>query len=352
MSEAELGYRLEQGAIDQQLQRISASKYALVMSKAPDMGVVPFLKAYAPESNLEILTAAATSSGYFSVKSDPDGVVRWMPLMIQGGEDLFPPLAVLTVWHYLGKPQLTVQIGHYGVEGIQMGQRFIPTDETGQLLINYLGPEHTFPHVSVSDILSGKVAKGTFTDKIVLVGATAMGAHDLRSTPLSPVYPGVEIEATVMDNILQQHFITRPHWAKSFDLLAIIVLGALIGVAVPRLSPLQGPMAAAGLFILYIVMACGLFIGVGAWLNIVYPLLVLATTYTVITLYYYVTEHLEKGRMDEELKVARDIQMSMLPNKAPKIEGCVIAARCIPAREVGGDFYDLSKCLPMARVSG
>ena len=340
MSEADLGYRLEQSAIDQQLQRISASKYALIMSKAQDMGVVPFLRAYAPESNLEMFTAVAASSGYFSVKSDPDGVVRWMPLMIQGGEDLFPPLAVLCAWHYLGKPQLTVQVGRYGVEGIQMGQRFIPTDETGQLLVNYLGPAHTFPHVSISDILSGKVARGTFTDKIVLVGATAMGAHDLRSTPLSPVYPGVEIETTVMDNILRQHFITRPHWAKSFDLLAIIVLGALIGIAVPRLSPLQGPWAAAGLFILYIFIACGLFISVGAWLNIVYPLLVLATNYTVITLYYYVTEHLEKGRMDEELKVARDIQMSMLPAKAPKIEGFAIAARCIPAREVGGDFYD------------
>src|SRR5215831_2063736 len=118
MSEADLGYRLEQSAIDQQLQRISASKYALIMSKASDMGVVPFLKGYAPESNLEIFTEAAISSGYFSVKSDPDGVVRWMPLMIQGGEDLFPPLAVLTVWHYLGKPQLTVQVGRYGVEAI------------------------------------------------------------------------------------------------------------------------------------------------------------------------------------------------------------------------------------------
>ena len=94
MSEAELGYRLEQSAIDQQLQRISASKYALVMSKAQDMGGVPFLQAYAPASNLELFTAAATSSDYFSVKSGPDRVVRWMPLMIQGGEDLFPPLAV------------------------------------------------------------------------------------------------------------------------------------------------------------------------------------------------------------------------------------------------------------------
>jgi hypothetical protein len=57
-----------------------------------------------------------------------------MPLMIQGGEDLFPPLSVLCAWYYLGKPQLTVKIRRYGVEGIQMGERFIPTDEGGQLL--------------------------------------------------------------------------------------------------------------------------------------------------------------------------------------------------------------------------
>ena len=111
--------------------------------------------------------------------------MRWMPLMIQGGEDLFPPLAVLCAWHYLGKPPLTVQIGPYGAEGVQMGDRFIPTDEIGRLLINYLGPAKTFPHFSISDILSGKLAKGTFTDKIVLVGSTAMGAHDLRNTPFT-----------------------------------------------------------------------------------------------------------------------------------------------------------------------
>ena len=340
MSEADLGYRLEQSAIDQQLQGISASKYALIMSKAQDMSVVPFLRAYAPESNLEMFTEVAASSGYFSVKSDPDGVVRWMPLMIQGGEDLFPPLAVLCAWHYLGKPQLTVQVGRYGVEGIQMGQRFIPTDETGQLLINYLGPAHTFPHVSISDILSGKVARGTFADKIVLVGATAMGAHDLRSTPLSPVYPGVEIAATVMDNILRQHFFTRTPLGEELRPARHHCTGSADRDRRAAAEPSQGPWAAAGLFILYIFIACGLFIRAGVWLNIVYPLLALATNYTVITLYYYVTEHLEKGKMDEELKVARDIQMSMLPAKAPTIEGFAIAARCIPAREVGGDFYD------------
>ena len=58
-----------------------------------------------------------------------------------------------------------------------------------------------------------------------------MGTHDLRSTPLSPLYPGVEIHATVIDNILTQNFLTRPHWSKIYDLLAIIILGVLIGIA-------------------------------------------------------------------------------------------------------------------------
>ena len=214
MSAAALNYRLEQQDIDQRLQRISASQYPFIMyEKKPDMRFGPFFRAYAPESNLDILTAAAAASGYFSLKSEQDGVVRWMPLVIQGGEDVFPPLAVLCAWHYLGKPQLTLQVGRYGVEGLQMGKRFIPTDENGQLLINYLGPPHTFAHISISDILSGKLARGSFTDKIVLVGATAMGTHDLKPTPFSPLYPGVEIHATVIDNILTQNFLARPAWS-------------------------------------------------------------------------------------------------------------------------------------------
>jgi hypothetical protein len=226
-----------------------------------------------------MFTEAAASSGYFNLGIDQDGVIRWMPLMIQGGEDLFPSLAVLCAWHYLGKPQLTVKVGRYGVERVQMGDRFIPTDEIGQLLINYLGPAKTFLHFSISDILSGKLAGGTFTDKIVLVGTTAMGTQDLQPTPLSPLYPGMEIHATVIDNILTQRFLTNPQWSKIYDLFAIIILGALIGIALPRMSALKGLLCATGLSIVYIVIARWLFVHAGVWLNIVYPLLVVSTNY-------------------------------------------------------------------------
>ncbi|HVY54612.1 MAG TPA: CHASE2 domain-containing protein, partial [Thermodesulfobacteriota bacterium] len=95
MSEADLDYGIEQNEIDKQLERIDKSKYPLVLYEEQVTDSVPFIKAYAPESNLEIFTDVAASSGYFTLQNDEDGVLRWMPLVIQYGEDMFPPLAVL-----------------------------------------------------------------------------------------------------------------------------------------------------------------------------------------------------------------------------------------------------------------
>src|SRR2546422_2656319 len=302
MSEATLEYRLEPSEIDRRLKRLAASKYPLIAYQAPDTGALPFIRAYAPESNLDVFSDVAASSGYFSLRSDPDGVLRWMPLVIQAGEDLFPPLGLLCAWHYLGKPRLPVKVGRHGVDGIQMGDRFIPTDEGGQLLINYLGPPKTFPQVSVTDILRGKVPRGAFKDRIVLVGATALGTYDLRNTPFSPVYPGIEVHASVIDSILTQSFMARPEWSKLFDLLAIVTLGALVGTALPRLGPLKGLGFATGLFVLYIFAARWLFVNAHVWLNVVYPLLSLSTTYTALTAYYYVTEQRQRKKVKETFR--------------------------------------------------
>ena len=208
-----------------------------------------------------------------------------MPLVIRGGEEVFPPLSVLCAWHYLGRPPLTVKAGPHGVDGIQMGERFIPTDEHGRLLVNYLGPPKTFPHVSVTDVLGGRHEKGAFRDRIVLVGATAIGTHDLRSTPLSPVFPGVEIHATVIDNIVTGAFLAKPEWSRVYDLLAIIVLGAAIGLVLPRMRAIPGFLFAAGLFTLYIVVARWLFVHANVWLGVVYPLLALSVNYVALTVY-------------------------------------------------------------------
>ncbi|MBW2117774.1 MAG: adenylate/guanylate cyclase domain-containing protein [Deltaproteobacteria bacterium] len=299
MNEKDLDYRIDQKEIDRQIGQLSHSKYSLIIYEDKETAISPFYTGYSPEGNIDIFAEATNYSGYINMIPDQDGVVRWMPLIIRCGKDMdiFPPLALQCAWHYLGKPQLMVKVAGYGVEGIQVGKRFIPTDENGSMLINYAGPPKTFPHFSISDILKGNTPKGTFKDKIILVGATAVGLYDLRNTPFSPVFPGLEVHATVIDNILKQDFLNKPAWAKVFDLLAIIILCVLVGIFVPRLNAVTGMFLGLGLFITHLVIARTLFVNSGIWFNIVYPLLGLLITYTSLTVYHYVTEERERKKI-------------------------------------------------------
>ena len=297
-----LEYQLDPAETERRLQQIARSSYPRVRRPGQRGPEPPFIRGHAPQTNLPIFGDVAASSGYFSLQGDRDGTLRWMPLVIESGGDLFPPLGLLCAWHYLGRPQLTVDIGRQGIEAIEIGERFVPTDEAGKLLINYLGRPKTFPHFSVTDILAGTVTPGTFKDRVVLVGATAVATYDLRNTPVDPRFPGTEVHATVIDNILTQRFMARPEWSRVFDVLAIVGLGALTGVGLTRLSPIKGVLFTGGLFALYIVLARWLFVSARLWLNLVYPLLALLTVYMALTVYYYVTEQRERRRIKGTFK--------------------------------------------------
>ena len=299
-SKAGLGYQISPKEIDRRLLQIEPSKYPLIIFEDQKPEYSPFLRAYAPEGNLDIFTRATQSSGYFNTTPDRDGVLRWLPLIIQCGQNIFPPLSIQCAWHYLDKPQLMVKVVIYGVGGIQMGKRFVPTDEYGRILINYLGPPKTFPHVSITDILDNTFQKGIFKDKIILVGATAEGIYDSRNTPFSTVHPGLEVHANVIDSILTENFLKIPKRANVYNLLAIIAVGVLMGVILPRLSAIKGAMFALGLFFGFNIIICSLFIGLGVWVNMVYPLLVMLLSYFSITVFHYFTEE----RKRKEIKSA------------------------------------------------
>jgi adenylate cyclase len=311
--ESTLEYRLDQAERERRLQRIAGSQYPRVR-RSGRAAEPEFITAYAAEPNLEMLTSVAASSGYFSLQSDPDGVLRWMPLAIKGGDDLFPPLAVLCAWHFLDRPSLTVDVGSDGIEGIVIGDRFVPTDEHGKLLINYLGRPRTFPHFSVTDVLHGRTPPGAFKDRIVLVGATAVATYDLRNTPFHPLYPGLEVHATVIDNILTQRFMVQPRWSRVFDVLAIIAMATVTGLVLPRLAPLKGVLFTAGLFVLYVALARWLFSAAQLWLNMVYPLMALVTVYTTLTVHSYMTEQRERKRIKGTFKqyVAEHVVETMI----------------------------------------
>ncbi len=300
MSRSFLDFDLPEERIQERLEGITDSKYPLIAYERQGAQFDPFRRAYAPEPNIAMLREAADGSGYFNMEPDPqDGIVRSMPLAYRCGREVYAPLSVQAAWHFLEQPTLMIRVADYGIRGIRLGERMIPTDEMGYMRINYLGPERTFPHYSLSDILNERFSPGTFRDKLVIIGATAIGIGDIRNTPFSSSgeYPGLEIHATVIDNILKGNHISKPKWATIYDVAAIILLGLITGFVVPRLSAVKAVAAASGLFVFHIAATRWVFVQFGLWVNMVFPLLAVALVYTTLTVYHYLTEEREKKKI-------------------------------------------------------
>ncbi len=283
--------------IAQNAVRIENSRYSMINSttNAPSDAFLP--RAYAPEANIAVLNNAAQNSGYFNTLPDSDGSNRWSPLVIAFGSNYYSSLAVSLVHAYLGFPALSLNLEPYGVRNIGIGDILIPTDESGRLLINYLGPPRTFPHYPIADILSGKIPAETFRNKIVLVGATAIGIYDLRVTPFSATYPGVEIHATVIDNILHRNFLSHSSLTRFIDICMIIIFGLIIGLLIPRLRPISGMLWAFLVIAVFLVINYFVFISFNVWLNLVYPFLTMIVIYLGITIYHYFKEEREKKKI-------------------------------------------------------
>ncbi|MBN2466943.1 MAG: CHASE2 domain-containing protein, partial [Deltaproteobacteria bacterium] len=263
---------------------------------SPGAATVQFEKAFAAEANLKLLSDAAKGSGYFNVFPDPDGVVRKVPLITSCQDEFFSPLSLRMLYLYFGEePLLTIE--ERGVRGIWIGGSEIPTNEKGEMLINYRGKQKTFPHYSATDILHGRIKPQVFKNKIVLVGGTAIGLFDLRAIPLESVFPGPEIHANIIDTILQKDFIRRPQWFGGVEYIVIAVVGILFSLVLPRFRALFGFMGALGFVILYIFADQYFFRSLRVWLSIVYPILTIVLVYIGITLYRYMTEEREKAKV-------------------------------------------------------
>ncbi|UCG14358.1 MAG: adenylate/guanylate cyclase domain-containing protein [Deltaproteobacteria bacterium] len=275
--------------------RVSAVK--LVQFTSPAAEEVEVFDALLPESNINKVAEATRLAGYYNIFPDIDGTVRWIPLVIRYQDRFYPALSLEAVRAYVGNIPLKIRVADYGIETIQLGPVTIPTDELGRLLINFRGAPHSFPHYSVADILAGRTPPGAFKDRMVFVGSTALGIYDLRVTPFSSVYPGLEVHANAADNILKQTFLFRPGWASFFDLAAILLMGLVTGFVLPWLRALYSIILIGVLFVGYLLVSQSLFVSDGIWLNAVYPLLTTVVVYTAVTLYRYIVEEREKKKI-------------------------------------------------------
>src|SRR5262245_5545270 len=162
------------------------------------------------KTNLSDLTKAAASFGFVNFHSDDEGRLRYQPQIIDYGGRLYPSLDLQLLRRFLDAPAVLVNHNNKGyITGIRVGDRTIPTDQTGRVLLEFSGPRGTYPIIPMIDVIEGHTAPETFKDKVVLVGAPVLGFSDVIATPFDEALPGVELHANVIDSALHDHYLYR-----------------------------------------------------------------------------------------------------------------------------------------------
>jgi adenylate cyclase len=293
---------------------LRSSTYNVVRLVDTEYSRVHLVGAAGIERNLPDIIKGAAGEGYFNMIPDPDGTVRWFPMAVMYGGEFFAPMALTALSHYWGNAPLAITLSRWGVQEIRLGRQEVPVDRYGRLLINFLGPEGMIPTYSATAVLNGSLPPGALKDKMVMVGATAVGIYDLRVTPFSGNFPGVEIQATIMDNVLQGNFIRTPPFGLFVMLLILVGLAILLGLTLPHFSA-----AWAFIFTLivmegYVVINYLLFTRRGLELQMFYPLGLIVLIYLGVTMQRFLAEERERERIRKtfESYVAPAIVQEML----------------------------------------
>ena len=220
---------------------------------------LPINKALGYGGNLKILQSSARSGGFFDNPFvDSDGVFRRVPLIQIHQDQVYASLALSTTQAYLKNSDIKLNVvnngtkndQYYALESVHINEFSIPVDGKGAVYVPFRGLSYSFPYISAHKILNKKIDPDSLKGKIVLVGTTAPGLLDLRSTPVQSVYPGVEIHANIISGILDQRINHSPAWAIGYEFIILILIAATMAFLLPVSSPLMATVATTIVLIL------------------------------------------------------------------------------------------------------
>ena len=215
-------------------------------------------------ANLASLMASASMSGHFNPTIDPDGVIRRVPMYLEYQGQHYESLSLAMVRLLIGieHPEHTrlgrmpdmlpgVQLlpdpedlpgvtGKLPLEAIGVGPLQIPVNDRTEVLIPFRGPPGSFRYISLADVYTGKLPKEELQNKIALLGTTALGLADLRATPVSAIYPGVEVHANLIAGMISPEegaLKAMPGYVRGLEWMAVLVLGVALALLMAHLSP-------------------------------------------------------------------------------------------------------------------
>ena len=315
-------------------------------------------KAYGTILNIPIVQDNSYSSGFFNNLADDSGIIRSVPLLIRYDDQLYSSLALETIRAISGSKKVTVQYNNEGVETVSVGDFVIPTNRSGKIIVNFKGEGKTFDYISASDIIENKFNPEDIAGKIAIIGTSAAGLMDLRSTAFDSVYPGVEVHANVIEDILTDNYIAKTPELNTVDILHILILVFLTIMIIAYVPltiaiPIVIGLLAADLYMIYFILFKGtvLFLIKGVILSILFPILaVLTSLISAITLNYFLeTKQTKAIKGKFASKVSKEVMESLLANPDSDSFSAMSKEITVFFSDVR-NFTNISEAMPNAKV--
>ena len=250
----------------------------------------PFFRATSAVCNIPTLTSAAQASGFLNAAPDPDGILRRAPILMQYGGRVYPALSLAAVRALNNAHNVVLRIANVNTASLGLEGQEVPLDGKSNLLLRYRGAKRSFPYVSAVDVLNGQVDPDEFKDRIVFVGTTALGTREVVATPLDTLFVGVEVQATVADNLIQRDFMYRPEHGVTLETQAVIGLGTITALVVARFGLIWGAIVSISFLAAAWTGSRSVLATDGAYFSPLYPSLSLAASMAAMTIAGFLVE--------------------------------------------------------------
>jgi adenylate cyclase len=235
--------------------------------------------------NIPLLQKQAAAAGHLYPSLDFDGVTRRVPMFMKYGEGYYEALSFAVTRTFLGNVPAKINVRPPSVKNlatipsVDIGNLHIPLDERMSALVPYRGASGVFRYVSATDVIRGTLPADELKDKIIIVGTSAQGLLDLRSTPVREDFPGVEVHANLISGFLDQKIMHKPDLVLAISVLTILLIGVPFAILLPRLS---ATVSTASIAIVFVIVVC---INLYAWKMQEYVLNISAPVTMLLMLY-------------------------------------------------------------------
>ena len=246
--------------------------------------------------NVPAIEQAAAGRGLFSINPESDGIIRRVPVIMTAQGSLVPALSTELLRVVTGSSAILVRVDQAGVEAVAVPGLEVPTDRNGQFWVhfNHHDPER---YVSAKDVLQGNVPPDRLAGKLVLIGTSAIGLLDLKTTPIDAAIPGVEVHAQILESVLSKSSLVNPNYAIGAELAIAVLFGLAIIIAAPML-PASIVIVLGGCLIAGLIgLSLYLFVEHNLLIDFTYPLISSWLIYLVLTFVNYFREQKQRRQI-------------------------------------------------------